>query len=345
MRKVAAAMEATLSERVTRTLERGRFALIAKQHGSANYRERLLDLYRLWLDYNDRYFDSELQLPHLGIGSTKGCLGEHTQSKKQGGELVLTLNAGLVFGVNRKLVGRPWRAVGLKRFVDDLLLRLMVRQFVLAVEKTEEKEYQGFGPLFAEHANRISAEMDLPVVAARGKNESGQPAASGWPHGVRSERYYRDAVTDLSMRLMGAGRPRRRKEPATQGAFELLGYLLNAGRIKEVRALVAARLKTGQEVGAERSPKRKQSKARLTNEDSGPMSGVEIRQEWLTWNSGTVRRLARSIREGSSFADLPLLVEALRKAGCRESRILNHLHEVRTHHKECWVLRQLSGEP
>jgi hypothetical protein len=49
--------------------------------------------------------------------------------------------------------------------------------------------------------------------------------------------------------------------------------------------------------------------------------------DWLTWNNGTVRHLARRIRAGGETVLLPVLADALEEAGCADAALLTHCRE------------------
>lgn len=55
---------------------------------------------------------------------------------------------------------------------------------------------------------------------------------------------------------------------------------------------------------------------------------------WLTWNNGTIPRMARAIYEGRRFSDLPMLADALEEAGCHDEGVLEHCREQ---HNTCPV--------
>jgi anti-anti-sigma regulatory factor len=65
---------------------------------------------------------------------------------------------------------------------------------------------------------------------------------------------------------------------------------------------------------------------------------------WLTWNDGTVSRLARTIRAQRAFERMPILADALEEAGCTEADILDHCRSVVDHLPDCWVLGLLTVE-
>jgi hypothetical protein len=48
---------------------------------------------------------------------------------------------------------------------------------------------------------------------------------------------------------------------------------------------------------------------------------------WLTWNNGTVRHLARRIRDTGETVLLPVLADALEEAGCTDATLLDHCRQ------------------
>ncbi len=66
---------------------------------------------------------------------------------------------------------------------------------------------------------------------------------------------------------------------------------------------------------------------------------------WLTWNDGTVKRLAEAAYENRAIpagtldnARLAVLADALEEAGCGNADILTHLRDPGVHVRGCWVL-------
>ena len=53
-----------------------------------------------------------------------------------------------------------------------------------------------------------------------------------------------------------------------------------------------------------------------------PAPAVDPR--WLSWNDGTVAKLARAVYDERRFADLPILADALEDAGCTDAAVLAH---------------------
>jgi hypothetical protein len=73
-----------------------------------------------------------------------------------------------------------------------------------------------------------------------------------------------------------------------------------------------------------------------------PFEGVVINPSLLSWQDGTVVKLARAIRRRRRFGDIPVLADALEEAGCDSQAILAHCREQGSNHgPNCWVLRLL----
>jgi hypothetical protein len=75
-----------------------------------------------------------------------------------------------------------------------------------------------------------------------------------------------------------------------------------------------------------------------------------IAPEWLTWNSGLVRRLAEAVYEqrflpvGTLDSDrLAVLADALEEAGCTEANLLDHLRGPGPHVRGCFVVDLVLG--
>lgn len=75
-----------------------------------------------------------------------------------------------------------------------------------------------------------------------------------------------------------------------------------------------------------------------------PFRPVAIDPTWLRWNDSTVPRLARAIFDARSFADLPILADALEEAECGDDRILGHLRSPGPHVPGCWAVDLLLGK-
>lgn len=74
-----------------------------------------------------------------------------------------------------------------------------------------------------------------------------------------------------------------------------------------------------------------------------PFHPVFINPSWLTWNDGTVFRMARSIYNERSLDGLPILADALVESGCTDQDILIHCRGTGPHVRGCWVLDLILG--
>ena len=70
----------------------------------------------------------------------------------------------------------------------------------------------------------------------------------------------------------------------------------------------------------------------------GPGPRVILDPAWLTWNDGTVPRLARAIAEEGKYDALPILADALEEAGCSNAYILSHCRSCGQDARSSWVV-------
>jgi hypothetical protein len=75
-----------------------------------------------------------------------------------------------------------------------------------------------------------------------------------------------------------------------------------------------------------------------------PFRPATVNPSWLTWNGGTVPKLAQAIYDERRFADLPILADALEEAGCTNADILDHCRRPGEHLRGCWVVDLLLGK-
>jgi hypothetical protein len=73
------------------------------------------------------------------------------------------------------------------------------------------------------------------------------------------------------------------------------------------------------------------------------LRGQPLDLAWLTWNGGTVVRMAQSINQQRTFDHLPVLADALEEAGCQDAEILAHCRQPGPHTAACWVVDWLLG--
>ena len=65
---------------------------------------------------------------------------------------------------------------------------------------------------------------------------------------------------------------------------------------------------------------------------------------WLSWNDGTLAKLAQGIYDDRAFDRLPILADALEEAGCANADILNHCRQPGEHVRGCWVVDLVLGK-
>lgn len=72
----------------------------------------------------------------------------------------------------------------------------------------------------------------------------------------------------------------------------------------------------------------------------GPMPPkvFEFGQSIVIWNNGLVKNLAQTVYDDRAFGRLPLLADALQKAGCSDADVLDHCLGCGPHTRGCWVL-------
>jgi hypothetical protein len=75
-----------------------------------------------------------------------------------------------------------------------------------------------------------------------------------------------------------------------------------------------------------------------------PFRPVALDPAWLRWNDGLVARLAQSIYDRRSFADLPVLADAVEEAGCAEPDTLGHCRGGGEHVRGCWPVDLILGK-
>jgi hypothetical protein len=74
-----------------------------------------------------------------------------------------------------------------------------------------------------------------------------------------------------------------------------------------------------------------------------PFRPMVAEQSWLTWNGGTVVKLAKAVYEDRAFDTLPVVADALEDAGCTDPVVLSHLRGLGPHVPGCWAVDLLLG--
>jgi hypothetical protein len=75
-----------------------------------------------------------------------------------------------------------------------------------------------------------------------------------------------------------------------------------------------------------------------------PYRPIAMKPLWLSWNNGTIPKLAQSIYTDRAFDRLPILADALEDAGCDNADILAHCRGPGPHVLGCWVVDLLLGK-
>lgn len=335
--------------------EVGVFRRYATEHADPLYREIEAALYRAWDRWNREFqdgFGGPLREPHIVLDRTPPrVLAEFSPLTGHGARSQLKLSPGTTVTPDPEWVVNPWPAEGTQRLVLDLGLRLTLRQVVWERHHTLEPGYRGYGPHFATLANRVWARMDSQlappgeVVSVRRPGDPvDTPLASDWPCCLRPAGYYGDDVTEACLRMAGvgrAGRPQAHPAPPSLGLLELLSFLINAGRTDDTLAIIRRQIDWLQEVRLGRLRPHGRAERGQADVDGSPLGVVAFDPAWLTWENGVVRKIADGIRENRSFAELPVLADALEEAGCIDGRILRHCRARMKHTRSCWVLRGL----
>jgi ATP-dependent Clp protease ATP-binding subunit ClpA len=63
-----------------------------------------------------------------------------------------------------------------------------------------------------------------------------------------------------------------------------------------------------------------------------------IEPAWLTWNGGSVPKMAEVIAAERRWEDLPILADALEESGCTHAEMLRHCRAATQHTARCWVV-------
>lgn len=319
-------------------------------HAAPEYRTRLERMYDAWDRVRTTHFggDARLRVPHLAIRAVSPrALSECRPYTGYGAETEICVSEGVAFGTNRGVVLTANPGAGLGRFVDDLVLRETVRQFVREVLNDDEAGYDGYGPRFVEHANRIARGMGLPTTTVprlrRGSPPDAVPAAR-WPWGIRPAAYYGGEVAPPAPRRgsrsnPGPG-PAAISRPITVMAntFEYFLEVLNAdpGRLRQL----LQRLIDAQRGAA--VPGLARRELTPTDADGRAVVPPAVEPEWLTSADGRVPAMARFIRDNRAWIGMPILADALEEAGCTSAVLLDHLRAPHEHTSRCWALGLLA---
>jgi hypothetical protein len=77
----------------------------------------------------------------------------------------------------------------------------------------------------------------------------------------------------------------------------------------------------------------------LVREIAGnPFRPITPDPTWMSWNGGTIPKLAQAIYEERSFDRLPVLGDALEEAGCGIAEWVDHCRTPGPHFRGCWAV-------
>jgi hypothetical protein len=75
-----------------------------------------------------------------------------------------------------------------------------------------------------------------------------------------------------------------------------------------------------------------------------PFRPVAIAPSCLTWNDGTIRKMAQAIDDERAFDRLPILADALEDVGYTNTDLLTHCRQPGPHVRGCWVVDLILGK-
>jgi hypothetical protein len=134
----------------------------------------------------------------------------------------------------------------------------------------------------------------------------------------------------------------QRQAAAAKAAWDAAANLLCDSqylRVKVQSVVAEAAMATG---GARTE---EAAQAALLREVFGnPFRPVVVDPGWLTWNDGTVPRIAQAMYDDRSFDHLPILADALEDAGCTDPALLAHCRAPGKHIRGCWAADLLLGK-
>jgi hypothetical protein len=127
--------------------------------------------------------------------------------------------------------------------------------------------------------------------------------------------------------------------------------VVSATRIARTAAR-ADRASREERPGAAARPSAADSSSRLESLDAvdllreifgNPFRTVTVDLAWLAAEEGSVAKRARAVYEENRFDHLPLVADALARAGCTDADILSHCRTRGGHVRGCWVVDALLG--
>ena len=74
---------------------------------------------------------------------------------------------------------------------------------------------------------------------------------------------------------------------------------------------------------------------------SGALVTSRLRGHQARWHTGVIAELAETIARDRAFGDLPVLGDALERAGCTDAELLAHCQQPGEHGEHCWAIDRL----
>jgi hypothetical protein len=326
--------------------ERQRNMVFSVNHSDDRYRPLEQFCFETWHRVNQTSFAGVLAPPHIGIGpiaSGRPCVFSPTT--ENGARCHFLLNEGIAFGTNRNWVIFPFPSAGVKRVLEDFILRLTVQQAVFEIHETAEDGYRGNGPLFCELANRIGQNLGMSSVVSRlrGQIRTETSTALHWPHGTRPEGYYGEDITEALDRHLRGIRLSGPRPNIGIGLAEYELFLLDSERYDRLRSVILRLIHH-----RENARLRNRGQYRAIEAGTSDLFGNVLPEEarrldaaWVSWNNFCVPRIASGIQEQRTYWVMTILADALEDAGCDNPHLLQHCRANIPHSHRCWALRAI----
>jgi hypothetical protein len=162
------------------------------------HREHLGRLYRLWNEWNEKFFVGAMLAPYIVLSppSSTRAEGDCSPFSGFGGRSQVRIRPSLLTGTHPRICYRA-DPNGRFLYVADVLLHEMIHQWQQEITGIRETSYHGHGPSFRDKCNEIGRELGLPPVGT--KTRGGVlpfPNCAHWPSNVRPAGYYLGAVAE-----------------------------------------------------------------------------------------------------------------------------------------------------
>jgi hypothetical protein len=88
----------------------------------------------------------------------------------------------------------------------------------------------------------------------------------------------------------------------------------------------------------------RESTVALIRDLFNPFQPLTLYPTWLTWNDGTVPKIAQGVYDEGALDRMPVLADALEEAGCADQSLLSHCRQPGPHVRGCWLVDCLLGK-